>query len=239
MRDCVVLQARLHSTRLPGKLLLPLAGKSVLEHVLLRLAAARLPEGIVVATTPSTEPHAREIAARHGAALLVGSEEDVLGRFVQAVRAHGLRNVVRATADNPLVSVEYVDRTLLLHRESGADLTVFPELPYGAGVEAVTGEALERASAETRDPFEREHITQHIYRHEGDYRIVRGVPDPGFRRLDVRVTVDTAEDYRRMADLYEHLYRGEPIPLADAIAYLDGKMRAGGPAFERGRGEPR
>jgi spore coat polysaccharide biosynthesis protein SpsF len=227
MKDCIVLQARLNSTRLPGKLLLPLAGKTMFEHILLRLARARVPDGVIVATEPSTEPYIRAAAERHGAAVLVGSEEDVLGRFVQAVRAHGLRNVVRATADNPLVSVEYIDRTLLLHHETGSDLTAYPELPYGTGVEAVKGEALERASAASRDPFEREHVTQHIYRHEGEFSVTRGVPEAAFRRFDVRLTVDTEEDYRRMADIYERLYRGEPIPLADAIAWWD-RLGAGG-----------
>jgi spore coat polysaccharide biosynthesis protein SpsF len=135
--------------------------------------------------------------------------------------------VVRATADNPLVSVEYIDRTLLLHRDTGSDLTAYPELPYGTGVEAVKGEALETASAESSDPFEREHITQYIYRHEGKFRVTRGVPDAAFRRLDVRLTVDTEDDYRIMAEIYEHLYRGEPIPLADAIAYRDRIAAAG------------
>jgi spore coat polysaccharide biosynthesis protein SpsF len=221
MKDCIVLQARIRSTRLPGKLLLPLAGTSVFEHILMRIARARLPDGVIVATTPSTEPFIRETAERHGAAVIVGSEEDVLGRFVQAVRAYGLRHVVRATADNPLVSVEYIDRTLALHRETGSDLTAYPELPYGTGVEAVKGEALETASAESGDPFEREHITQYIYRHEGKFRITRGVPDAAFRRLDVRLTVDTEEDYRRMADIYDHLYKGEPVSLADALAFCD------------------
>ena len=225
MKDCIVLQARIHSTRLPGKLLLPLAGMTVFEHILLRLSSARAPDGVIVATTPSTEPFIREAADRHGAAILVGSEEDVLGRFVQAVRAYGLRTVVRATADNPLVSVEYIDRTLLLHRDTGSDLTAYPELPYGTGVEAVKGEALEIASAESSDPFEREHITQYIYRHEGKFRVTRGVPDAAFRRFDVRLTVDTEEDYRGMADIYEHLYRGEPISLADAVAYCDRRDR--------------
>ena len=236
MKDCIVLQARLHSTRLPGKLLLPLAGKTMFEHILLRLERARVPDGVIVATTPSTEPYIRETAERHGAELIVGSEEDVLGRFVQAVRAYGLRNVIRATADNPLVSVEYIDRTLLLHRETGADLTAYPELPYGTGVEAVKGEALERASAATRDPFEREHITQYIYRHEGEFRVTRGVPDANVRRFDVKLTVDTEEDYRVMADIYESLYRGEPVPLADAIAYRDrGRAEGGGNRCTRTR----
>jgi spore coat polysaccharide biosynthesis protein SpsF len=214
------------------------------EHILLRLARARVPDGVIVATTQSTEPFIRETAERHGAAILVGSEEDVLGRFVQAVRAYDLRNVVRATADNPLVSFEYIDRTLLLHRDTSSDLTAYPELPYGTGVEAVKGETLEIASAESRDPFEREHVTQYIYRREGEFRVTRGVPDAPFRRFDVKLTVDTEEDYRGMADIYEHLYRGEPISLADAIAYYDrrgaGDNRRGGSGMGRGedgRGE--
>jgi len=220
-RDCIVLQARLRSKRLPGKLLLPLGGRSVLECILERLSKAEAPHGVIIATTRDTEPLIRRAAEEFRAEIVVGSEEDVLGRYVLAAELHGLRHVVRATADNPLVSIEHIDQALLLHRESGADLTAFPSLPLGTGVEVVRASILEEIAGIANDPSDREHVTQYIYRNEGNYRVVRGKPEPVFQRPDVRLTVDTDEDYRKIFEIYEHLYRGTPLRLADVLKYLD------------------
>jgi len=220
-RDYIVLQVRLSSTRLPGKLLLPLKGITILEHILIRLKMSRTAAGIIVATTHDTAPHISTITERYGARTLIGSEEDVLGRFIAVLRRFRIDNVVRATGDNPLVDIDYLDRALLLHRSSGADLTTFPLLPYGTGIEVVRGKVLQRIGRLTSDPFEREHITQYIYRHEGDFHIVRGRPDESMVRPEVRLTIDTELDYRRMLGIYENLYQGVPIKVEEALAYLD------------------
>jgi spore coat polysaccharide biosynthesis protein SpsF len=110
-----------------------------------------------------------------------------------------------------------------LHGEKRADLTLYPLLPYGTGVEVIRGSVLEEISAKTDDPFEREHITQYLYRHEQDYRITRGVPEKALRRPDIRLTVDTENDYRNMVEIYEALYRGRPIPLHEVIEYLNNR----------------
>jgi spore coat polysaccharide biosynthesis protein SpsF len=216
-----VLQARLTSTRLPRKLLLPLCGVTILEHILIRLACSAQAGRVVVATTADTAPEIRGITEKHGAGLYVGSEQDVLGRYIDVVRAFDVGNVVRATADNPLVDIEYLDRALILHRSTGADLTAFPLLPYGTGVEVIKGEVLTAIGGLASDPFEREHLTQYLYRHESDFFILRGTPDGPMARPDVRLTVDTPEDYRRMQDIYENLYAGVPIKVAEAVEYLD------------------
>ena len=219
-RDYIVLQARLGSKRLSGKLLLPLGGASILEHILLRLKTSGETEGIIVATTVDTAARIVSITEKHGARIFIGSEQDVLGRYIGAVKEFQIRNVVRATADNPLVDIGYLDRALVLHRNSGADLTSFPRLPYGTGIEVIRGEVLVSIGELTRDPFEREHITQYIYRNEGTFRIIRGTPDSSMDKPEVRLTVDTEDDYRRMKDIYDNLYRGEPIRVSDALDYL-------------------
>jgi spore coat polysaccharide biosynthesis protein SpsF len=218
--DYIVLQARLGSKRLPGKLLLPLGGASILEHILLRLKTSRETEGIIVATTADTAARIIHITEKHGARMFIGSEQDVLGRYIGAVKKFQIRNVVRATADNPLVDIGYLDKALVLHRDSGADLTSFPRLPYGTGIEVIKGEVLTKIGTLTRDPFEREHITQYIYHNEGTFRIIRGTPDSPMDQPDVRLTVDTEDDYRKMKDIYENLYKGEPIRVSDALDYL-------------------
>ena len=226
--DYIVLQVRLSSKRLPGKLLLPLKGISIFEHILMRLKTAKYADGIVVATTADTEPSIKHAADKYGVLVLIGSEEDVLSRYVCAVKKYRIRNVIRATGDNPLVDIDYLDRSLILHDNHGADLTTFPLLAYGTGVEVIRGEVLLEVDSLTSDPVEREHITQYVYRHAHDFHIVQGTPDREHTRPDIRLTVDTEEDYRRMVDIYESLYKGMPIRLADVIAYVDQKWRKRG-----------
>lgn len=226
--DYIVLQVRLRSSRLPGKLLLPLKGITIFEHILKRLSGARLPEGIIVATTEDTKPCIKDIAEVYNARVITGSEDDVLSRFIGAVDSFDAGNVIRATGDNPLVSAEYIDRALILHKERNADLTTYPSLPYGTGIEVIRGAVLGQIHCLTADRYEREHITQYIYRNEHLFKIVRGIPEQPLLRPEIRLTVDTEEDYRVMADIYENLYSGLPIKLTEAISYLDQRRKKQG-----------
>jgi spore coat polysaccharide biosynthesis protein SpsF len=219
----IILQVRYASTRLPGKLLLPLQGLSMYEHILIRLLASTEAGKLVVATTRDTEPLIRGITARYPVSVTLGSEEDVLGRYAAAVREHGTVTVVRATGDNPLVCMAHADRAVRIHRRRGVDLTVFPELPYGSGVEVMRARALEEAADRGTEPGEREHVTRYIYRNRHRFRVLECRPRPFYRRPDLRLTVDTMEDYRNMEDVYRALYRNRPILLAEVIRYFDGR----------------
>lgn len=217
----IILQVRYASTRLPGKLLLPLRGMSMYEHILLRLLGCGEAGKLIVATTPDTEPYIRSTTERHPVSVTVGSEQDVLGRYAAAIREHGTGTVIRATGDNPLVSMAHADRAVRIHRERGADLTVFSELPYGSGVEVVEACALEEAEKTSTDLDEREHVTRHLYRNRRRFKILECRPDPFFRRPELRLTVDTMDDYRNVQSIYDALYRGRPIPLSEVIRFLD------------------
>jgi len=219
----IVLQARMKSTRLPGKLLLPLKGITMLEHILMRLRYAEVPQGVIVATTEDTLPHIKNIIKKFGALPFAGSEEDVLGRFYGAVRLYDVKTAVRATADNPFVCIQHLDMACRLHEEMKGDLTTFSFLHYGTGIEVIRGEIIELLNREVTDPFEREHITQHIYRNESRFKVVRGMPERYYRRPELRLTVDTQEDYERVSAIYEALYRGFPISLSEVIEYLDSR----------------
>jgi len=221
VNDYIVLQVRLSSKRLPNKLLLPLKGTSIFEHILMRLKMVKTVSGLVVATTAGTEQLIRDIAHKYGTFILIGKEDDVLSRFINAVKKYNMRNVVRATGDNPLVDIEYIDKALMLHRRKNADLTTYSLLPYGTGVEVIRGDVLIKIDNLTSDPYEREHITQYIYRHKDAFNIVRGTPDNLVSRPDIRLTVDTRDDYTRMVNIYENIYDDMPIKLTDVIAYID------------------
>jgi spore coat polysaccharide biosynthesis protein SpsF (cytidylyltransferase family) len=219
-----VLQARMGSTRLPGKVLARIDRWSVLEHCVRRLQQSGVP--VIVATTTGSEDDAIEQAARTlRVEVFRGEEADVLARFIGAARAFGLSRVVRATADNPLVDSGAVTRTLAFQERVGADHVVECGLPVGTAVEAVTVDALERAAALADDPYDREHVTS-LIRRDARFTALRAVAPGALRRPGLRLTVDTAEDLEFIRDVYGDLAAtGDRIPdLVAAIAAADARI---------------
>jgi spore coat polysaccharide biosynthesis protein SpsF len=191
----VVIQARLGSTRLPRKALLPFGSGTLLESALRRLA--RVPAAAyVLATEERSAPEFRDLAARLGFSLFIGPEDDVLARYCGAIRAFHLDVVVRATGDNPFVNPEAASALLADPQVSDADYASYQGLPLGQGVEIVKAAALLNAEAESRDPYEREHVCPFLYRRPERFRLYRPMAPKRFLAPDARVTVDTAEDYR-------------------------------------------
>lgn len=191
---CVV-QARLGSTRLPGKVLADLDGEPLLCFMLGRLRSLRV-DAIVVATSTEPRDDAVADAAREaGVPVVRGSEHDVLNRFMTALDAHPATHVIRLTADCPLTDPEIVNATLEVHHHQGADYTsnVTPRtFPKGLDVEVATVAALRTAAAEARDPTEREHVMPFLYRHPERFRLASYRNDELLG--EERWTVDTADD---------------------------------------------
>ncbi|MCC7044664.1 MAG: NTP transferase domain-containing protein [Acidobacteria bacterium] len=226
MRAGVVLQARMGSTRLPGKVLEYVGRWSMLEHCVRRLRAGDCP--VIVATTTAPADAAIEEAARAmGAHVFRGDETNVLSRYREAARAFALTHVVRATADNPFVDGEGVRRTLHFLERVGADHVVECGLPVGAAVEAVTVDALDRALSLVSDPYDREHVTSFI-RRDGRFRALRAVAPGAIRRPGLRLTVDTADDLEFVRHVHSDL--GSPdtmAPLTAVIAAADARIVRG------------
>lgn len=214
----IVLQARMGSTRLPGKVLAPIAGRSLLGHCVERLQRSGLP--VVVATTELGEDdRVAAEAVRLGASVVRGPVEDVLARYLKAATELGLTEVIRATADNPAVDMDAPRRVLTLLYRSGADHVVEHGLPTGAAVEAVTTEALARAAGLATEAYDREHVTPLIRRDHRFFALPALAPGH-VRRPSVRLTVDTAADLafmRRVFALVGSL-PGEPATLVDILA---------------------
>lgn len=211
----IILQARLGSTRLPGKVLEPIGDQSLLAHCVARLSLSGLP--IVVATTDQAEDDAVErAAARLGVGVYRGAEHDVLARYIGAARAHGFEQVVRATADNPCVDTGAVARTLTFRLRVGADHVVECGLPVGAAVEAMTLEALERARTLITDPYDREHVTSFM-RRDVRFRALRAVAPGNLRRPGLRLTVDTPADLAFIRQIYASLGELASVPDLSAI----------------------
>jgi spore coat polysaccharide biosynthesis protein SpsF len=221
----IILQARMASTRLPGKVLAPIGSRSLLGHCLARLRIGGAAP-VLLATTTRTEDDALvAAAARYGVPVFRGPAEDVLRRYVLAAHSVGARFVIRATADNPAIDIDGPARVLGALRSSGADHVIEDRLPYGAAVEGVAVDALERASAEATGPFDREHVTPLIRRDIRRFAAL-SIPAPvEVRRPDIRVTVDTRDDLRFMRAIAARVgnWLGEPelgaiVAAADFLA---------------------
>jgi len=207
-----LIQARMSSTRLPGKVLLPLGGDTVLGCVVTRLRRARRLDSLVVATSTDQSDAAIEATARAlGVACHRGPLDDVLERFAMAARQCGADTVVRITADCPLIDPQVVDAMVQQFGDAAAAGTACDYLsnalqrtfPRGLDAEVLSRDALLRAAAEATQPFEREHVTPYVYREGGGFRIChhRAPRDLSFHRW----TLDTPEDYRFLVRLFELL----------------------------------
>ncbi|SDP28593.1 spore coat polysaccharide biosynthesis protein SpsF [Pedococcus dokdonensis] len=196
MRVIVVVQARMGSTRLPGKVLEDLGGLPVLSWVVRACRAARLVDDVVVATStlPGDDPVAG-LAAELGVPVVRGSEDDVLSRYVQALEAHPADAVVRITADCPLTDPAVIDAVVGAWRADPTldyvSTVVVRTLPHGLDVELVTADALRRVAATATD-HHRTHVTSGIYTAPDDYAVMGlcFAPDT----TDLRITLDTPQD---------------------------------------------
>jgi spore coat polysaccharide biosynthesis protein SpsF len=221
----IVLQARLGSTRLPGKALHDIGGRSVLARCLERLLAGRAAP-LVLATTERPEDDALvDEAAKFGVPSVRGASEDVLARFGRAVELVGPSYVVRATADNPAVDIDAPARVLAYLRRGGLDYVVERGLPVGAAVEGMRASALFEAVARATSAHDREHVTPYLKAPEHRYRVFEPLVAPALRRPDLRFTVDTAEDLAFMTDVLSGCGLGSSVMPLTAIIRSSERIR--------------
>jgi len=200
----LILQARLDSSRLNGKALLPLGGRPIVFRVMEALAFVPCEKKILACPEDSVSAFA-PLAEEAGFVLVSGPKDDVLARYCLAIRKSGADRIVRATADNPFV---FIDAAAAIDGEAlelGADYSGYSGMPIGAGVESVASEALLRAEREAQAPYEREHVCPYLYRHPELFRLHRPLAPNRWQGPEYRITVDTREDYDRAKSLYERL----------------------------------
>lgn len=205
-----ILQARMSSSRLPGKVLADLVGAPMILRQIERLRRARRLDRIVVAT--SSEPSDDTLAHaldQAGIAVHRGDLNDVLGRFGTALEQWGNSgDVVRLTADCPLADPDVIDATIHLHQASGADYTsnvAEPRtFPKGLDVEVMTTGALRIALAEAVNAHDREHVTPFLYSHPDRFRLA--AHSQSLKEGDVRWTVDRPDDLEFVRAVYEAIY---------------------------------
>jgi len=227
-KTIAILQARTGSTRLPGKVLMPIGERAMLARVVERVQRMRTLDGFVIATSVAAgDDSIARMCALENWPCFRGPEHDVLERYLRAAQALGASDVVRITADCPLFSWQQADRLVTQHVASGSDyahnLTCWGSgLPLGCGVEVFTLAALGRAWTDGRAPHHREHVTEYIYEHPQRFGIEMLRAPAELQRPAFRLTVDTLADLRLIRRIQESVAPADGVvELREAIALLD------------------
>jgi spore coat polysaccharide biosynthesis protein SpsF len=225
MKTVAIVQARMGSTRLPGKILRNLAGKSVLHHVVSRVKRAQLVDEVIVATTDAAlDDVVAEECGRVGVRCFRGSEQDVLERYYQAAAFADADFIVRVTADCPLFDPVLLDTMLLRFRGLPAGLNYLSNVlvrtyPRGLDAEIFTRDVLDRVHREALLPHQREHVTPYIYQNEGLFALHSHQGDDDLSHY--RWTVDTNEDWAMAEAVYARLsHLGHDFGTADILNLL-------------------
>ncbi|MEP7152365.1 MAG: glycosyltransferase family protein [Nitrospira sp.] len=222
MNIVCTIQARMRSTRLPGKVMLPIMGRPMLELMIERLKRVNQIDAIVVATTSDASCDViQSLATRLNVGCFRGSEEDVLDRVLGAARAAQADIIVETTGDCPVVDPDVIDQVISAFLSSSVDYcsnVLERTYPRGLDVQVFPLNVLEQVAKLTQDPVDHEHVSLYIYRHPERFRL-RNVssglsPDAG----ELRLTVDTPEDFELVTKIYETLYSLKPdFGLADIL----------------------
>ncbi|MBN2556282.1 MAG: glycosyltransferase family protein [Anaerolineales bacterium] len=225
-RIVAIIQARMGSQRLPGKVLLDIHGKPMLQRVLERVAGSKLIDQIVVATTTEDgDDPIERFCQSLGHHVVRGHPSDVLDRYMQAALAEHADIIVRLTADCPLLDPGVIDMTIqaLLDTDPPADLALnrIPgsrTFPIGLDAEVCTLQALRRAWEEADQPYQREHVLPYLYEVPGRFRVLQvdHVRDYG----TLRWTVDTPEDLQLVRQVYADFAPDEDFSWLQVLDYF-------------------
>jgi spore coat polysaccharide biosynthesis protein SpsF len=225
-RIIAFVQARMSSSRLPGKVLKDIAGEPMLVHVVERAKKAKLINQVVVATTNDPSDDAIESLCREREyAFYRGNLHDVLDRFYQAARLYQADVVVRFTGDCPLLDSQLIDETIQAFLDNNADFAAnrLPPpftrtYPIGLDTEVCSFAALERAWHEAKEKYEREHVLPYLYQVEGRFKVQRIEYEKDYGSW--RITVDTRADLDMVRKIFEH-FGERDFNWLDVIHYLE------------------
>lgn len=219
----VIVQARMGSTRLPGKVLKKVQGKTLLEFLIERVKIAKLVDQVIIATTHSQKDKAiATVASRNNLKVFRGSENDVLDRYFQCANHFHLKTIVRITGDCPLIDPKIIDEVIRFYRKGRFDYAtngIDSTFPDGMDVEVFSFKALKRAWSEARLESEREHVTAYIWKNKSIFKI--GTYKGSVDNSSLRLTVDEPKDLKLVRRIIADLYpKNSEFSLADIILHL-------------------
>ncbi|KIL97192.1 Spore coat polysaccharide biosynthesis protein F [Paramagnetospirillum magnetotacticum MS-1] len=225
MKIIATIEARMTSSRLPGKVLLPAQGKPMLARMVERLKLVPSLDGIVVATTVNaTDDPIEALAAELGIGCWRGSEDDVLARVLDAAHAFEADVIVELTGDCPLIDPKIVEHCIRTYREAQADYlsnVLERSFPIGMDTQVFATKILDDAARRTDDPTDHEHVSLYIYRHPELYSLKNVAAPPELHDPDLRLTLDTPQDYQLIDQVFAALLpQGADFSLGDILALL-------------------
>ena len=210
-KTIIVVQARMGSTRLPGKSLMKIFGEYTLIDMVLRRMLASVETSCVVLAT-SVDSSCDRLAGKAesmGCRVLRGDEKDVLSRFAAVYRHYKPDNIVRVCADNPFVAPSEIDKLIVFFRNGGFDYACnkIPEsgLPDGFGAEIIRGKLLDKIDVLAIELPDREHVTKYVVDRPGIYSHGLLKADKSLFHPEIKLDIDTAEDLRKIAGICEYL----------------------------------
>jgi spore coat polysaccharide biosynthesis protein SpsF len=223
---CAILQARMTSTRLPGKVLMEIYEKPIILHIIERLKKCEKIDDIILAIPSTSENDILEKYAKmYECHYFRGSETDVLLRYYYAAKKYNANNIVRITADCPLVDPKLIEQMVEAFIDEQTDyvaIGIEGNFPRGLDAEIFSFKTLEKVNTEAHHIYEREHVTPYIYEHP-EYFKTKFIEASGkLRRPDLRLTVDTPEDLKFVKEIFKNLYKEEQLFYTeDVIDFLD------------------
>ncbi len=210
LKICATIEARMTSTRLPGKVLLDIVGKPALQHIIERLKNSRYIDEVVVATTiNSTDDPIVMMCEGIGCRCFRGSEEDVLLRVLEAAKSVNADLVVEVTGDCPVIDWRHADHLIEMFFSEDYDYAsnvVERTFPRGFDVQVFPVSVLDEVNSITDDPSDHEHVSIYIYSHPERYRLLNWRADESMFHPELEITLDTPEDYELIRVVYDRLY---------------------------------
>ncbi|HHV73352.1 MAG TPA: NTP transferase domain-containing protein [Thermoanaerobacterium sp.] len=213
MKKAAIIQARMGSTRLPGKVMKIIMGKPIIEHVVNRVKASKEIDDIIIATTTNKEDDIIiEKAKKLNVKYFRGSENDVLSRYYHAAKENNADIVIRITSDCPLIDPKIIDKIIRTFIETSKkekidylSNTIERTYPRGLDVEVFNFETLEKVFKEADKSYQREHVTPYIYENPEIFKIKQIKDNVDYSNY--RWTLDTIEDFKVIEIIYENLYK--------------------------------
>jgi spore coat polysaccharide biosynthesis protein SpsF len=215
MKTIATIEARMTSSRLPGKVLLPAGGKPMLQHLVERLRAVSSLDGIVLATTiNSSDDELEKFAGYIGIDCYRGSEEDVMSRVIGAGSSVNAEIIVEITGDCPIIDPQIIEQTIRMYYANPADYVSNAHIksyPNGMDTQVFLLETLKRSADMTDDKLDHEHVTLHIRNHPEIFSQVQLVAPPELNWPELGLTLDEPADYELLKQIIEHFGNKNPL----------------------------
>jgi spore coat polysaccharide biosynthesis protein SpsF len=225
MTTIATIEARMTSTRLPGKVLMPCQGQPMLALMVERLRFVPNLDGIVIATTTNeTDNPIEDLADELGVGCWRGSEDDVMLRVLDAAKAFKADVIVETTGDCPLIDPRIVEYCIMNYFNSGVDYlsnVLQRSFPIGMDTQVFSTKVLEDAASRTTDPVDHEHVSLFIYRHPELYKLANVMAPPELQDPELRLTLDTQQDFELIDKIFAALLQNNPrFTLGDILSLL-------------------